>query len=67
MADGLNGYERRMSELGHHEHDSDRLDLGGVPEGEEISDADAEERLDEEPAEQENRHDPVWDDEAQED
>lgn len=57
-----------MSEYGgDHELDSDRLDLGGVPEGEEISEADAAERVDEDPDEQENRHDPVWDDEDHED
>jgi hypothetical protein len=56
-----------MSELGDHELDSDRVDLGEVPEGEEISEADAAERIDEEPDEQQNRHDPVWDDEDHED
>ncbi|HET9841326.1 MAG TPA: hypothetical protein VFQ01_04900 [Nocardioides sp.] len=56
-----------MSELGHHEHDADRLDLGGVPDGEEVSEADAEERIDEEPDEQQNRRDPVWDEESHED
>jgi hypothetical protein len=56
-----------MSEFGDHELDGDRIDLGGVPAGEEISDADAAERVDEEPEEQENRKDPVWDDEDQED
>jgi hypothetical protein len=61
------GYEARVSELGHHEHDADRLDLGGVPEGEEVSEADAEERIDEEPDEQQNRRDPVWDEESHED
>jgi hypothetical protein len=56
-----------MSEFGDHELDSDRLDLGGVPGGEEISEADAVERVDEDPDEQENRTDPVWDDESHED
>ena len=41
------------------------LDLGDVPEGEEISEADAAERVDVEPEEQENRHDPVWSDETE--
>jgi len=35
------------------------LDLEGVPEGEDVSEADAAERVDEEPEEQENRRDPV--------
>lgn len=61
------GYGREMSELGHHEHDADRLDLGGVPAGEEISEGDAEERIDEDPDEQQNRQDPVWNDESHED
>lgn len=56
-----------MSELGHHEHDAERVDLGEVPEGEEISEADAAERVDEDPEDQANRRDPVWDDEQHED
>ena len=36
------------------------LELPDVPEGEEISVADAAERVDEDPDEQENRVDPVW-------
>jgi hypothetical protein len=56
-----------MSELGHHEHDADRVDLDAVPEGEEISEADAAERVDEGPEDQANRRDPVWDDEQHED
>jgi hypothetical protein len=67
MPDATFGYDGRVSEMGHHEHDSDRLDLGGVPAGEEISEADAEERVDEEAQEQANRRDPVWDEESQED
>ena len=36
------------------------VEIPDVPEGEEISPADATERVDEEPDEQENRVDPVW-------
>jgi len=61
------GYARDMREMGDHQRDADRLDLGDVPEGEEISEADAAERLDEDPDDQENRQDPVWDDEGHED
>ncbi|MGC4111732.1 MAG: hypothetical protein QM747_15210 [Nocardioides sp.] len=43
------------------------VELADVPEGEEISEADAAERVDEDPDEQENRTDPVWDDEDRED
>ena len=39
--------------------------LEGVPEGEDVSEADAAERVDEEPEEQENRHDPVQSDDEQ--
>lgn len=38
-----------------------RVELDGVPEGEDISPADAAERVDEDPEGQENRKDPVWD------
>ena len=41
---------------------SKRIDLEGVPEGEDVSEADAAERVDEEPEEQENRQDPVLSD-----
>jgi hypothetical protein len=51
------GYGSPMSEMERHERP---VKLEGVPEGEEISEADAAERVDEEPDEQENRHDPVW-------
>jgi hypothetical protein len=55
-----------MSDVSHHRHDLSRhqgpTDLEGVPEEEEVSTADAVERVDEEPDEQENRRDPVWDD-----
>lgn len=49
-------------------HENTRpVEVEGVPEGEEISEADAAERIDEDPEEQVNRHDPVWDDKAHED
>jgi hypothetical protein len=41
------------------------IDLEGVPEGEDVSEADAAERVDEEPEEQENRHDPVLSDDEE--
>lgn len=41
------------------------IDLEGVPEGEDVSEADAAERVDEEPEEQENRHDPVLSDDGE--
>jgi hypothetical protein len=53
-----------MSEMGDHRMP---LDLEGVPEGEDISEADAAERVDEDPDEQENRKDPVWSEEDGED
>ncbi len=46
-----------MSELSDHERP---VELPGVPEGEEISPADAAERVDEDPEDQQNRVDPVW-------
>lgn len=55
-----------MSQIPEHEH-RPAVELEGVPEEEEISTADAAERVDEEPEEQANRHDPVWDEEATED
>jgi hypothetical protein len=58
----------RPSELPHRDHDHQRpLDLGQVPTEEGVSEADAAERVDEDPDEQENRKDPVWDDEDHED
>jgi hypothetical protein len=60
------GYDLCMSELGDHERER-RVEIKGVPEGEEVSPADAAERIDEDPEEQQNRHDPVWDDEEHED
>jgi hypothetical protein len=46
-----------MTEMADHQRP---VDLTGVPEGEEISEADALERVDEDPDDQENRVDPVW-------
>jgi hypothetical protein len=40
------------------------VEIPEVPEGEEISPADAAERVDEDPEDQENRVDPVWSEEA---
>ena len=51
-----------MSEMEKHRRP---IDLEGVPEGEDVSEADAAERVDEEPEEQENRHDPVQSDDEQ--
>lgn len=56
-----------MSQMDDHDVYSQRLDLDEVPEGEEVSEADASERIDEDPDEQENRQDPVWDEESHED
>jgi hypothetical protein len=54
--------------MSHMDHERDRaLEVEGVPEGEEISEGDAAERIDQDPDEQPNRHDPAWDDEAHED
>jgi hypothetical protein len=50
-----------------HEQDRKRVDLGDVPRGEEISEADAAKRAETDPEEQENRRDPVWDEESTED
>jgi hypothetical protein len=55
-----------MSEMGHHEQER-KVELPDVPEGEDISAGDAAERIDEDPDEQVNREDPVWDDEDHED
>lgn len=67
MPTSAQGYRRTMTEMGHHEQDAERVDLGAVPAGEEVSEADAAERVDEEPDEQKNHEDPVWDEEAYED
>jgi hypothetical protein len=59
------GYDRFMS---HMDHERDRpLEMEDVPEGEEIAEGDAAERIDEDPDEQANRQDPVWDDDGHED
>jgi hypothetical protein len=55
-----------MSEMADHERERP-VELPDVPAGEEISRGDAAERIDEEPEEQVNRQDPVWDDEDHED
>jgi hypothetical protein len=60
------GYGTGMSQMGDHERERP-VEMEGVPEGEEIAPGDAAERVDEDPEEQPNRHDPVWDDEAHED
>ena len=46
-----------MTEMADHKHP---VELADIPEGEEISPADAAERIDEDPDEQQNRVDPVW-------
>lgn len=56
------GYGPRMSEMGNHERER-KVEVQGVPEGEDIAEGDAAERIDEDPDEQVNRQDPVWDDE----
>lgn len=60
------GYDTSMSQLDPHEGERP-VEVDGVPEGEEISAGDAAERIDEDPDDQPNRHDPVWDDEEHED
>jgi hypothetical protein len=58
------GYVGGMSEMADNQRP---VEIEGVPEGEEISEADVAERVDEDPEEQENRHDPVWTDSEPED
>jgi hypothetical protein len=53
-----------MSEMGHNERP---VQLPDVPEGEEISSADAAERAEADPEEQRNRVDPVWSETAADD
>ena len=55
------GYGAGMSEMSEHQPP---VGLPDVPEGEEISPADAAERADEDPEEQQNRVDPVWSEKA---
>ena len=55
-----------MSHMGDHEHERP-VELDDVPEGEDISPADAAERIDEDSEDQSNRHDPVWSDDDHED
>jgi hypothetical protein len=59
------GYGGGMSQMG--DHRPAQPELEGVPEEEEISPADAAERVDADPEEQENRRDPVWGDDGHED
>lgn len=66
MSRPSSGYVWLMTQMGHHEQEH-KVEVEGVPEGEEISEGDAAERIDEDPEEQANRHDPVWDDEEHED
>jgi hypothetical protein len=54
-----------MSQMG--QHRPQQAELEGVPAEEQISPADAAERVDEDPEGQENRRDPVWDDDEHED
>jgi len=54
-----------MSQMGNHR--PQQAELEGVPAEEQISPADAAERVDEDPDEQENRRDPVWHDDGHED
>jgi hypothetical protein len=51
------GYGSGMTEMADHRGP---VELPDVPEGEEVSAADAVERVDEDPEEQDNRVDPVW-------
>jgi hypothetical protein len=55
-----------MSEMADHDHPRP-VELDGVPDEEQVSTADAAERIDEDPEDQPNRRDPVWDDEDHED
>jgi hypothetical protein len=64
LAGSIGGYVVPMSEMGNHERP---VEIPDLPEGEEVSQADAAERVDEDPEEQENRHDPVWSDSETED
>ena len=52
--------------MGYHEQER-KVELPDAVEDEDVSAADAAERIDEEPDEQVNQHDPVWDDEDHED
>jgi hypothetical protein len=60
------GYGRPMSEMGNHKRERP-VEVEGVPAGEEIDPGDAAERIDEDPEDQPNRRDPVWDDQEHED
>ena len=60
------GYGTSMSHMADHERERP-VEMEGVPEGEQIAEGDAAERVDEEPEEQPNRRDPVWEDDEHED
>jgi hypothetical protein len=63
------GIEHGMSDandMGHHGQER-KVEVPEAAEAEEISTADVAERIDEDPDEQVNRQDPVWDDEDHED
>ena len=60
------GYGPGMTEMGGYERER-KVEVQGVPEGEDIAEGDAADRIDEDPDEQPNRRDPVWDDEGHED
>lgn len=66
MPGGSVGYGPFMSQMADHENERP-VEIEGVPAGEQISPADAAERVDEEPDEQTNRRDPVRDDDQHED
>jgi hypothetical protein len=55
-----------MTEMGNHERER-KVEVQGVPAGEDIAEGDAAERVDEDPDEQANRRDPVWNDDEHED
>jgi hypothetical protein len=64
----MSNHAPHANELPEHDHDHQHpVDLGQVPPEEGVSQADAAERVDEDPDEQQNRKDPVWDDEDPED
>ena len=50
--------------MGDHERP---VEVEGVPEGEHVDEGDAADRIGEDPEEQPNRRDPVWDDDEHED
>jgi hypothetical protein len=63
------GIEHGMSDendMGHHSQER-KVEVPDGAEAEDISTGDVAERIDEDPEEQKNRQDPVWDDETHED